>query len=159
MEQFVPSIITPFGYFHTALSILSMFVGAWAFFDGGRSSGKRLSGKLFYAISLVGIITGFTIFHHGGFGIGHVLSLVMLVLVIVAYGASLKNIALVEILAASGLYFLIWFFATSEALTRFPQDHPIANSPTDLPLLPVRVILFALLGIGIVLQYRSTKRR
>ena len=159
MESFVPSVITPYGYMHTFISVLSMAAGIWAWIDGGRISGTRLSGKIFYAVTLVGILTGVTIFHHGGFGVGHVLSLFMLVLFIVALVASLKSFWILEVIASSLLYFLIWVFATTETLTRVPQDHPFAASPTDPNLVPVRGALFIFVIAGLVWQYRKFRLR
>jgi len=159
MESFVPSVITPYGYLHTFISVLSMAAGIWACIDGGRISGTRLSGKIFYAVTLIEILTGVTIFHHGGFGVGHVLSLIMLILLIAAVVASLRSVWISEVVASSLLYFLIWFFATTETLTRVPQDHPFATSPTDPNLVPVRGALFVFLIAGLTWQYRKFRLR
>lgn len=157
MEVFTPSVITIYGYAHTVISVLTMIAGLWALYDAGRFSGQRPSGTAFYGLSLIGIVTGVTIFHHGGFGPGHGLSGVMLVLLAIAYFSSRSGRWLWEVIAASFLYFLIWFFATTETLTRVPIDHPYASSPVDPALIPVRGILLLITLALIYLQYRNAK--
>ena len=159
METFIPSTITGYGYAHTLISVLAIAAGIWALIDGGRISAARFSGKVFYGVSLIGILTGITIFHHGGLGIGHGLSLLMLICLAVGIFSSVKSLWLAEIIASGLLFFLIWFFATTETLTRVPLDHPFAASPTDPSLVPVRGILLVILLVGLALQYRKFRRR
>ena len=82
----MPNPLTPFGIFHTAVSVLPIVFGAWALLRDGKIDISNRMGMLYLITMVIGCVTGLFIFHHGGFGPGHVLSILTLALLFV--GAS-----------------------------------------------------------------------
>jgi uncharacterized membrane protein len=149
--------LTPFGVFHTAVSILPIGFGLYALVRDGKIDPRNGLGQLYVLTMLVGCITGLMIYHHGGFGPGHVLSIIPLLLVLVGALAGRGNwfgraTSYVETICLSTSYFFLMFFFTTESLTRLPPDHPYAASADAPELLPVRLVLLVLLVAGIGFQ-------
>ena len=159
MEQFTPSVMTFYGWFHTAISGLAMFTGFAAVWQSGRIRSTTLMGRTYYITMLIGILSGLSIFHHGGFGIGHMISLAFLGLWAAACVCVFVKTVHGEILFTSLTYFLLWFFETTEFMTRYPMGHPYAKTPNDPALMPVRSLLLALLGLGLIFQMWGVNRR
>lgn len=159
---FVPSHITTFGAVHTLISFLPVLIGLYLYLFKGTIDLKAPLGKAYWLTAMVGTITGVFIFHHGGFGPPHIVSLLMALIMLVAVGAVhvfKTRTRTIEIICLSVSYFFLWFFTTTEGLTRFPVAKPFSPSPEATELLPVRGVLFLLLIIGIVLQLRAEGRR
>lgn len=161
---FTPSIITVFGALHTAISLLPLLIGLYLYLGVGRIDLATRLGKAYWLTTFVGTVTGLFIFHQGGIGPGHVLGVLTLGLLAAAALANrLGFIPLspetIRIVALGSTYFLLWFFTTTEALTRLPVDAPLAASPTALVFVPIRAVLFGALVFGIVLQIRMARRR
>jgi hypothetical protein len=149
--------LTPFGLFHTAISILPIGFGLYALVRDGRIDPNNGVGKLYLGTMLIGCVTGLMIFHHGGFGPGHVLSIIVLLLVLVGGLAGRgqwfgRATPYVETISLSASYFFLMFFLTTETLTRLPPDHPYAPSQDAPELLPVRLALLVLLVFGVGYQ-------
>ena len=58
--------ITPFGWFHTAISIVAVIAGIVSFARDKEISTKTSVGKLYVVMTILSCLTGFFIFHHGG---------------------------------------------------------------------------------------------
>lgn len=162
----MPPPITLFGAFHTAVSILPIFIGLYAFIRDGRIDPFNRLGQFYLVTMLIGSVTGLMIFHHGGFGPGHILSIVTLVLLLLGYLARKVNwfgsgAIYVETISLSTSYFLLMFFLTTETLTRLPADKPFAPSQEAVELLPVRAVLLIglLAGVGYqIFKIRAASR-
>jgi len=160
---FVPSIITIYGAIHTAISCVPLFVGGYLYITKGTIRPNTELGRIYFWTALIGAITGITIFHHGGPGIPHAVSVLFLLLLAATAGAKFLSFTglkarTIEIVSLSLTYFFLWFFTTTEGLTRLPAGQPYAPSPEALELLPVRGILLLLLIAGIWLQLRAEKK-
>ncbi|MDC7684971.1 hypothetical protein PQU92_16930 [Asticcacaulis sp. BYS171W] len=164
VAAFVPSTITLYGAAHTALSCVPLFLGGYLYLTKGTIRLDTELGKLYFWTALIGAVTGITIFHHGGPGIPHVVSALFIVLLLAAIGA--KYLAFtrlkprtIEIVGLSITYFFLWFFTTTEGLTRLPAGKPFSPSPEAPELAPVRGVLLLLLIAGIWWQLRAEKKR
>ncbi len=129
--------MTPFGMLHTAISLVAVIAGVAALVryreirhryavPDACTSGSRWPAAM----------TGLFIFHHGGFGIPHVLSITTLVVLAVAYSAERRASfgRLSRYVAVLG-YSLTLFFHTipgfTETGTRLPVDAPLFTGPED----------------------------
>ncbi len=161
------SHITLFGWFHTAISVAALGLGFVAMLRDGKVDTANFVGKGYLWTTLVGSLTALGIFHHGGFGVGHVLTLVTLALVAVAVWAGRSQwlgwaADYVQTIAYSTSFMLLNFFTTTEGLTRLPKEHPYAAGPDDPALAPVRAALLLAYLLGVtyqVVQIRSAHRR
>ena len=153
----MPPAITPFGAFHTAISLLPIPLGLYALVRYGTIDPASTVGKMYVLTMVAGSVTGLMIFHHGGFGPGHVLSI--LTLVLLSLGVMARRVSAlgrsapyVETISISLTFFLLFFFLTTETLTRLPPDHPYAASQEAPELLPIRAVLLLALVVGVGYQ-------
>lgn len=131
--------LSPLGVFHTAVSVLPVFLGAAAFFNRGRIDPRTWVGTGYLGTMLIGSVTAFGISKNGGFNFGHVLSLFTILLLAIGYAATRARRfpQLGEYVGTFSLttsYLLLMVFTTTETLTRLPVDHPIASG-IDAPIL------------------------
>lgn len=152
----MPSHITTFGAIHTAIGLAPVLIGLWLYFTAGTIRLSTLWGKIYWLTGFVGAITALFIFHHGGFGPGHAVSIAMIIDMIVwAVASRIARTRTIEIITGSLSFFFLWFFTTTETLTRVPVAHPFASSPVAPTLIPVRLVMLVLLVAGIWWQLRQ----
>ena len=155
--------ITAFGMLHTIISLIGLgagFVALLARFQIGRDT---RAGRVFVLFTALSAITGLFIYHHGGFGKPHVLSL--LTLAVLALGMWMEKRGAVRWQSrrvASLLYTVGLFFhfipGLTETFTRLPVGSPLFDSPDD-PQLAASVGVVALLFFGLgLLQWRHLRR-
>ena len=82
--------ISPFGMFHTIISLIALAAGVVAFWRYREIALGTSSGRLFVWLTVASCITGLFIFHHGGFGKPHALALMTLVVLALAAFAERK---------------------------------------------------------------------
>jgi hypothetical protein len=147
--------MSTFGIFHTGVSILPIFFGLAALVRDHKIDPKNLLGQLYIGTMLLGCITAF------GFiptkGLDPPQGLTVLTLVLLYFGTltitgKWRDAGHVQNICLSASYFLLWFFTTTETLTRLPLDHPFASGPTDPALNPVRALLLVALVLGVGYQ-------
>ena len=153
----MPPAMSPLGIFHTIISLAAIPYGIIAFARAGRIDPHSHAGKGYMFTMLVGCLTAFGIYHHGGFGPGHVLSIVTLVFMAAGYFADRvawlgRAAPYVQTISLSITFFLLMFFTTTESLTRLPVSHPYAPSQDAPELLPVRIVLLVGLVVGVAYQ-------
>lgn len=155
--------ITAFGMLHTVISLIGMgagFVALFARFRIGRDTG---AGRVFVWFTALSAITGLFIYHHGGFGKPHVLSLMTLLVLALGMWQERRGIARWQALrVASLLYTVALFFhfipGLTETFTRLPVGSPLFASPED-PQLAASIGVVALLFFGLgLLQWRHLRR-
>ncbi|UDF03331.1 hypothetical protein [Asticcacaulis sp. AND118] len=161
---FVPSVITTYGAIHTAISCVPLFLGGYLYLTKGTIRLDTELGRIYFWTALAGAVTGITIFHHGGPGIPHIVSALFIILLLAAAGAKVLTFTrlkarTIEIVSLSFTYFFVWFFTTTEGLTRLPAGKPFSPSPEAIELAPVRGALLLVLIVGIWWQLRAEKRR
>jgi len=149
--------MTPFGMLHTAISLVAVIAGITALVGYREIGTGTRSGRLYVWGTAASAITGLFIYHHGGFGIPHVLSITTLVVLAVAYSAEKRASfgRLSRYVAVLG-YSLTLFFHTipgfTETGTRLPVDAPLFTGPEDPKLRAVVGVCFLVFLVGAWLQ-------
>lgn len=149
--------LTPFGTFHTAISLIALAAGFVALARHWEISTRSLSGQIFIGGTAVSSLTGFGIFQHGGFGIPHVLSIVTLAVLAIALLAERRSIfGALSRYVATVSYSLALFFhfipGTVETLTRLPAGAPYLANADDPMAQPIIGAFFLMFLIGATLQ-------
>jgi hypothetical protein len=147
--------MSPFGMFHTAVCILPIGFGLVALVRDGRIDPENGVGKIYLGTMFLGCVTAFGFIATKGLDPPQVLTVVTLALLsggIFTVRGRRRGPGLVQTLCLSTTYFLLWFFTTTETLTRLPVDHPFASGPTDPALIPIRLVLLIAFVIGVAYQ-------
>jgi uncharacterized membrane protein len=149
--------LTPLGTFHTAISVIALIGGFAALWRNRQISSKSIPGRVFVAGTIISCLTGFGIFQHGGFGNPHILAIVTLVVLCVAFLAEHREaFGRVSRYVATVSYSLTLFFhfipGTVETLTRLPAGAPFLSSPDDPKAQPIIGVFFLVFLIGATLQ-------
>jgi uncharacterized membrane protein len=125
-------------------------------------SPKTLLGKIYVVTTIVSCVTGLGLFHHGGFGAPHVLSIITLAVLAVAAVAGHSTLfgrasRYVETVSYSATFFFHFIPGITETSTRFPRGSPlVANA--EAPALQVATgVLFVVFLIGATLQVRRLR--
>ena len=157
-------VMTPFGWFHTAVSVVAVAAGIVAFVRDKEISPKNMVGKTYVAMTILSCLTGLLIFHHPGhkFGPGHVLAIVTLVVLGIAGVAGQTGLfgrasRYVETIGYSLTFFFHLIPTLTEGSTRLPVDHPLVPGPDAPPLQAAIGIAFLLFLIGAALQVRRLR--
>ena len=79
--------LTQLGMFHTAISLIAVVAGAIALFRYREISPRNGLGKTYIITTVITALTGFGIFQHGGFGPPHMLGIITLVVLAIAFAA------------------------------------------------------------------------
>lgn len=153
--------MSPFGIFHTAISVLPIGFGLAALIRDGKIDPRTRLGKWYIGTMLAASVSSWGFVPEKGFNVPQALTLLTLATLVVAMLTARfewRRPGVVQTLALSASYFLLWFFTTTEMLTRVPVGSPFASGPNDPALLPVRLALLTALGVGGWLQVRAERR-
>jgi uncharacterized membrane protein len=155
--------LTQLGIIHTLISLVAVFAAVIAFArDKGIDPANTL-GKVYIWTTVLTCLTGFGIFQHGGFGKAHVLGIVTLLTLGVAWWADRGRFGARSVYVSTLCYSITFVFhmipAVTESSTRLPLDAPLLASPEAPELKAVTGALFVLYAIGATLQVRRLKAR
>jgi uncharacterized membrane protein len=149
--------LTPLGTIHTAIGLVALIAGAWALLrDKAIVPGSTL-GQVFIWTTVLTCLSGFGIFQRGGFGPPHVLGIITLVVLAVAWGAPRwfgRAGLYVQTVALSFSFFLHFIPGTTETFTRVPAGAPLFTGPEDPALATTIGVLFLIFLVGAGLQVR-----
>lgn len=159
--------LTPFGVFHTAISLVAVFAGLVGLVRYGEISPKTLVGKIYVITTVITCLTGFGIFHHGGFGKAHVLGIITLVVLGIAAMAGKAKMfggasRYVEILSYSATFFFHMIPLITETATRLPLGTPLvadAEAPVLQKVIGMTFVLFLIGAAWQVQQLRDQGRQ
>lgn len=147
------------GIFHTAIGVIALGAGVVSLGKFGKINLAKRSGQLYFYGTLVTSFTALGLSKHGGFNAGHVFSLLIIILVAMAYylyskKAGNNKARYAENFLLSFSFLLSLVPTVNETLTRIPVKHPLAHDATD-PLIGKTLGVFLLLFIvGSVIQFR-----
>ena len=149
--------LTPFGAFHTAISLIAVGAGVVALFRYKDISPRTLSGKIYIGMTIASCVTGLFIFHHGGFGKPHVLAIVTLLVLAIAALAGYSNVfgrasRLIETVSYSATFLFHFIPGITETSTRLPGGAPLVANPDAPELQAVIGAVFVVFLIGAGLQ-------
>lgn len=144
--------LTVLGASHTLIGLFAIGAGVVAFVRHGAIEPMSSSGRLFIWSTLITVITGFFIFRRGGFGNPHILGVVTLIVLTVAFAAGKTKVfggfgPYVETVAYSLAFFLHFIPGTAESLTRLPLGAPLAATP-ESPIVQSIVGVFFLIFLS-----------
>ncbi len=156
--------LTPLGTLHTAISLVAVFAGLAAFIRDRQISPKDMLGKIYVLATVVTCLTGFGIFQHGGFGKPHVLGVITLVVLAVAWVAGSTShfgraSPYVETVGYSATFLFHMIPGVTETTTRLPPGAPLLPNADAPALQAVAGVMFVAFLIGAVLQVRSLRAR
>ena len=149
--------ITPFGAVHTLISLVALAAGLASLFRHRAITPGNLLGNVYIVGTIATCVTGFFIFHHGGFGKPHALGIVTLIVLAIAgvagrtttFGPASRY---VEAIGYSLTVFFHFIPAITETSTRLPAGAPLLAS-ADAPELKIATAaLFAIFLVGAALQ-------
>jgi uncharacterized membrane protein len=153
--------ITPFGWFHTGVSVIAVVAGIVAFVRDKEISPQTSVGKTYVVMTVLSCLTGFFIFHHPDhkFGPGHALGIVTLVVLAIAGIAGKTHVfgrasRYVETIGYSLTFFFHMIPTLTEGSTRLPVGHPLVPGPDAPPLQAAIGVVFLIFLIGAALQIR-----
>ena len=151
------------GIFHTAIGIIAIVAAVIDFIKRGKIDLNRLTGKIYFYLTLITSLTALGLSKHGGFNPGHVFALFIVILISIAYFLHRKKqgnnrARFFETFLLSFSFFLSLVPTVNETFTRVPLGHPLAKAPTDAIIGQTLFALFVLFVIGFVFQFRKQRR-
>ena len=151
------------GIFHTIIGIIAIAAAIISFVGFGKIDLTRISGKIYFYTTTVTALTALGISKHGGFNPGHIFSLFIFILVVVAFWLSVKRNAnnkacYIENFLLSLSFFLSLVPTVNETFTRVPLGHPLAKSPADPIISKTLLILFIGFVCGAIYQYIKQRK-
>lgn len=154
--------LTYLGVIHTLISLVAVFAALLSFVrDKGIVPGNTL-GKLYIWSTVLTCLTGFGIFQHGGFGKPHVLGIVTLLVLGLAWWADQRRFGARSAAVSTVSYSLTFFFhmipAVTETTTRLPYGDPWLPGHDAPELKTITGVMFLILVVGVALQLRRLKK-
>src|SRR5687768_13525671 len=73
------------GIFHTAIGIIAIVAAVISFLKHGKINLAEVSGKIYFYGTVIASLTALGLSKHGGFNAGHLFSLLILILVVIAF--------------------------------------------------------------------------
>lgn len=151
------------GIFHTVIGIVAIIAAVVAFIKGGRIDLGKLSGKIYFYFTLVTSLTALGLSSVKGVNPGHILALLVVVLILVAYYLYAKRpgnnrARYIETFFLSFSFFLSMIPTVNETFNRIPVGHPLAHGPKDPLITNTLMLLLVMLVVGSVLQFRKIRR-
>ena len=155
--------ITPFGLFHTLISLVSLFTGLYALLRFGRIQDRQHSGQVYIWGTVGSCITGFFIVRHGGFSQAHAWGIATLLALAAGWWlgrnarpGSLKQIA--STLAYTLTVFFHFIPGFNETLVRVPVGDPVISGPEDPKLLALVGSTFLVFLVVMAIQVIRLRR-
>ncbi|TLV03697.1 hypothetical protein [Dyadobacter luticola] len=151
------------GIFHTVIGVVAIIAAIVSLIKSAKIDLGRLSGKIYFYCTLVASLTALGLSSVKGFNPGHILALLIVVLIGVAYFLYSKKPGNIrarffENFLLSFSFFLSWLPTVNETFTRVPVGHPLANGPGDPLIARTLLLLLVLFIAGSVLQFRKQRR-
>jgi len=149
--------ITVFGAVHTLISLVALAAGLAALFRHRAITPGNLLGNVYIVGTIATCVTGFFIFHHGGFGKPHALGIITLVVLAIAGVAGRtatfgRASPYVEAIGYSMTVFFHFIPAITETSTRLPAGAPLLASADAPELKMATAALLAIFLVGAALQ-------
>ncbi len=156
--------LTRLGIVHTAISLVAVVAGFVALIRDKEISPANRVGQIYVVATVLTCLTGFGIFQHGGFNKAHVLGIITLVVLALAwvaghsalFGRASRYIATIGY-SATFLFHMIP--GITETTTRLPLGHPLLPNGDAPALQAATGVLFVLFVIGATLQVRLLRAR
>ena len=158
--------LTTLGAIHTAISLVALVAGFWAFARDKEIVAQNRLGQLYLAATALTAATGLMIFQHGGFRIGH--KFAILTLVVVAIGTLAATTGTfgrasryIQATCFSSTMLLHMITGTAETVTRLPPGAPLVTAANAyiFPYIIWSLVLLFLIGLAFQLRWLWVSRR
>jgi len=146
------------GIFHTVIGIIAIVAALISFVRFGKIDLTHLTGKIYFYGTVITALTALGISKHGGFNPGHIFSILIFLLVVMAYFISAKKkgnnrARYFENFLLSFSFFLSLLPTVNETFTRIPVGHPLAKDIGDPVIAKTLLVLLALFIAGSIYQF------
>lgn len=151
------------GIFHTVIGVIAIISALVSLVRYGKINLAQPSGKIYFYTTILTSLTSLGISKHGGFNPGHVFSIFIVILLLVAfylYSSKKGNnkARFFENFCLSFSFFLSWVPTVNETFTRVPVGHPLAKDITDPLIGNTLLALLVLFIAGSVYQFIKQKK-
>ena len=155
--------LSSLGIFHTIIGVTAIVAAIVSYIKYGKINLAEISGKIYAYSTIITSLTALGISKHGGFNIGHVFSIFILILVVGAYFLFSRKQGnnsnrYIENFLLSFSFFLSWVPTINETFTRVPLGQPLAKSPTDPIIGQTLLVLLVLFIAGSILQFSKQRK-
>lgn len=155
--------LSSLGIFHTIIGVVAIVAAAIDLTRNGKIDLSQLTGKIYFYCTLVTSLTALGLSSVKGVNPGHILALIIVVLISVAYIFYAKKKGNNRFRYFENFFLLFSFFLSliptvNETFNRIPIGHPLAKGPTDPLIGKTLLFIFILFILGSVLQFRKQKR-
>ena len=154
--------LTSLGIIHTAISLIAVAAGFIALIGDQKISANTLVGKIYIVTTALTCLTAFGIFQHGGFNKAHVLGIITLVVLGVAWvaghSATFGRLSpYIETVGYSATFLFNMIPGITETTTRLPLGAPLLPNADAPALQQAALAFFVLFLIGATLQVRALR--
>lgn len=151
------------GIFHTIIGVIAIVAAVIALIRNGKIDLSKLSGKIYFYCTLVTSLTALGLSSLVGINPGHILALLIVVLISLAYFLYAKkqgnnSFRFLENFFLSFSVFLSLLPTVNETFNRIPVGHPLASGPKDPLIGKTLLFLFLLFVVGSALQFRKQRK-
>jgi uncharacterized membrane protein len=156
--------LTTMGIIHTAISLVALAAGIVAFIRDKEISPRNGLGKIYVITTILTCLTGFFIFQRGGFGKPHMLGIITLLVLGLAWAAGNTGWfgragKYIETVSYSLTFFFHMIPGFTETFTRVPTGAPFFTGPDDPALQKVIGVAFLVFLVGASLQVMRLRRQ
>jgi uncharacterized membrane protein len=156
--------LSALGAVHTAISLVAIAAGVWAFVRDKQILLANRLGQLYLLTTVLTAVTALMIFRHGGFRIGHqfaVATLVVLAIGTLAAATPLFGRAsrYVQAISYSSTMLIHMITGAAETLTRLPSDAPLVTAANAFIFKDIIGGLCLAFLIGLAFQLRWIQKR
>ncbi|WP_460473474.1 hypothetical protein [Emticicia fontis] len=151
------------GIFHTIIGVVAIIAAIISYVRFGKINLGHLTGKLYFYGTVITSLTALGISKLGGFNPGHAFAILIVILVLIAYGLHTRkkgnnSARFYENILLSFSFFLSWLPTVNETLTRVPVGHPLAKDIKD-PLIAKTLLIITILFVaGSVYQFIQQRK-
>lgn len=155
--------LSALGIFHTVIGIAAIIAAVVSFVKFGRIYLGSLSGRIYFYGTLITSLTALGISKHGDFNPGHAFSILIVVLIILAFYLHRKmqnspKARYFENFLLSFSLMLSMIPTVNETLTRVPLGHPLAKGPTDPIVGKTLLVFFVFFLAGSIYQFYAQRK-
>lgn len=153
--------LTSLGVVHTAISLVAVASGFVCFVRDRQITAHTAVGKTYIITTILTCLTGFGIFQHGGFNKAHVLGIITLVVLALAFAGGAGKFGKASPYVSTLSYTLTFFFhfvpGITETTTRLPVGAPIFANDQAPGLQAAIGITFLIFLVIMALQVRTLR--
>ena len=151
------------GIFHTVIGIIAIVAALLSFVRFGKINLAHLTGKIYFYGTIITALTALGISRHGGFNPGHIFSILIFILVVIAFFLSVKKkgnnkARYFETFFLSFSFFLSLLPTVNETFTRIPVGHPLAKNIADPVIAKTLLVLLILFIMGSIYQFIKQRK-